>query len=114
MKIQTMMWITILHTKDENKTGKQRTKINKAQECGEPNHITKLELEFAKCIIFLQFPNNFALFTHISYIYYLYSVNQFRDILVGCESNVDDAPSLDFRSNNNSPVINIYSNNLLI
>ena len=82
MKIQTMMWITILHTKDENKTGKQRTKINKAQECGEPNHITKLQLEFAKCIIFLQFPNNFALFTNISYIYYIYSVNQIRDISI--------------------------------
>ena len=79
-----------------------------------PNHITKLELEFAKCIIFIQFPNNFALFTHISYIYYIYSVNQIRDCLVDCESNVGDAPSLDFRSNIISPVINIYSNRLLI
>ena len=114
MKIQTMMWITILHTKNEKKTDKQRTNVNEEKGCGEPNHNTKLELEFAKRIIFIQFPNNLVLFTHISYICYIYPVNQIRNILVGCESNVDDAPSLDFRFNIISPVINIYSNHSLI
>ena len=35
-------------------------------------------------------------------------MNQIHDFLAGCESNVDDTPSLDFRFNFISPVINIH------
>ena len=108
MKIQTMIWITILHTSDGKYTDKQRTNINEEKGCGELNHIIKLELQFAKRIIFIQSPNNLVLFTHISYICYIYPVNQMHDILVGCEKNVDDTPSLDFRFNIISPLINIH------
>ena len=109
-----MMWITILHTKDEKQTDKQPTNINEEKECVVPNHITKPKLEFAKRIIVIQSLNTFALITHISYICYIYLVNQIRDILVGCESNLDDVPSLDFRFNIISHVINIYCGHSLI
>ena len=89
-------------------------KINEEKECGVPNHIIKLKLEFAKRIIVIQSLNNFALFTHISYICYIYLVNQIRDILVGCDSNVDDVPSSDFRFNIISHVINIYCDHSII
>ena len=53
------------HTKNEKKTDKQRTNNNEEKGCGEPNHNTKPELEFAKRINFIQFPNNLVLFTHV-------------------------------------------------
>ena len=112
-QLKNLLMAVISKTDENNRPPTSQSSSKPAHTVGFDN-ITKLKHEFAKRIIVIQSLNNFALFTHISYICYIYLVNQIRDILVGCESNVDDVPSLDFRFNIFSHVINIYCDPSLI